>query len=236
MKLDFTAQRMLAVVAHPDDVELLCAGTLARAMADGAVIGMCSICRGEKGGAGDARRDLAAQRKQEFSQAAKVLDAAPFFADVPDGTLTDSEANRRKLIQIYRRFRPTIVLAHSPDDYHADHRAAAALAESASWFACSAGHRTRQKPLAEPPAVLWMDTINMLGFEPGFYIDISDYLAIKEQMLRCHQSQLQRGSDSDFEPLLDMMIRQATARGAQAGVAAAEAYRIHPAWKRVRAW
>lgn len=236
MKLNFTGQRILAVVAHPDDVELFCAGTLARAAADGAVVGVCSICRGDKGGTVGSRSGLATQRKNEFSRAAKLLGAEPFLADVADGTLDDSEPNRNKLIRIYRRFRPTLVLAHAPEDYHADHRAVAALAESVSWFACSTGHRTRQTPLGEPPALLYMDTANMLGFEPGFYIDISDYLALKEKMLRCHTSQLQRGADSDFEPLLDVMLRQAAARGAQAGVAAAEAFRIHPAWKRVRAW
>src|SRR6476646_5695065 len=49
MKLDFTDERVLAVVAHPDDAELLCAGTLARAKADGAAIAICILCRGDKG-------------------------------------------------------------------------------------------------------------------------------------------------------------------------------------------
>jgi LmbE family N-acetylglucosaminyl deacetylase len=236
LNLTFTEERVLAVVAHPDDAELLCAGTLARAHADGADIGLCTMCRGEKGGVGNQAVDLAATRKWEVTEAAKLLGAATFFAGIGDGELADTADQRRKLIKIYRQFRPTLVLAHAPGDYHADHRAASALAEAASWFACSPGHRTRQRPLAQPPAVWWMDTVNMVGFEPGFYINVTDYLRLKQQMLACHESQLKRGRDSDFEPLEQLMLRQTAARGGQAGVAAAEAFRMHAAWKRIRAW
>jgi LmbE family N-acetylglucosaminyl deacetylase len=73
---------------------------------------------------------------------------------VPDGTLSDSSLTRQKLIAIFRRFRPTLILAHEPTDYHPDHRAAAALAEAASWFCASHGHKAGAAPLAAPPA-LW---------------------------------------------------------------------------------
>jgi hypothetical protein len=56
------------------------------------------------------------------------------------------------------------------------------------------------------------------------------------QLLSCHSSQLKRSENSDFEPLEGLMLRQAATRGAQSGVAAAEAFRIHSAWKRIRAW
>jgi LmbE family N-acetylglucosaminyl deacetylase len=236
LKLHFADERVLAVVGHPDDAELFCAGTLARARDDGAIIAICTMCRGDKGGAANRAGDLAATRKREFVAAAKLLGAKAFFAGMGDGELADTPAHRRKLIRIYRQFKPTLVLAHAPDDYHADHRAASALAEAASWLACSAGHRTRQRPLAKPPAVWWMDTVNMIGFEPGFFVDVTDHLSVKQQMLSCHGSQLKRGQDPDFEPLDELMLRQAAARGAQAGVAAAEAFRMHAAWKRVRAW
>ena len=62
------------------------------------------------------------------------------------------------------------------------------------------------------------------------------YVELKRRMLAFHQSQLRRGGDRDFAPLEELMLWQCRARGAQAGVAAAEAFRSHPAWKRVRAW
>ncbi len=140
------------------------------------------------------------------------------------------------LLGIYRRFRPTLVLAHWKEDYHADHRAAGALAEATSWYCASAGHKTRAPALDCQPALWWMDTMNMTGFEPGFFVDVSDQIELKRRMLACHRSQLRRAGDGDFSPLEEQMVRQAQARGAQAGVAAAEAFRVHLAWKRARAW
>jgi LmbE family N-acetylglucosaminyl deacetylase len=81
-----------------------------------------------------------------------------------------------------------------------------------------------------------MDTLNMSGFEPDFFVDVSSYLALKEQMLACHRSQLARRGDKDFSELTGLMQQQARARGSQAGVAVAEAFRAHQAFKRVRAW
>jgi LmbE family N-acetylglucosaminyl deacetylase len=241
MKLDFTSERVLAVVAHPDDVELLCAGTLARARVDGASVGMCTMCRGNRGmAAGESANErsfgVSEVRQAEFRAAAGLLGAEVFFGGVGDGELDDTPDQRRALISIFRRFRPTLVLAHSPNDYHADHRAASQLAEAASWFACSAGHVTGETPLGQPPAVWLMDTVDMHGFSPGFYVDVSEHVPLKRDMLACHKSQLERAGDSDFAPLEELMLRQAHARGAQAGVEAAEAYCIHPAWKRVHAW
>jgi LmbE family N-acetylglucosaminyl deacetylase len=236
MHLDFSTDRLLAIVAHPDDAECLCAGTLARAKAEGAAIGILVLCQGEKGQSSPPVANLAAVRRREMQAAAGLLGAELFFGRVPDGDLADTPPQRRILLEVYRRFQPSLVLAHSADDYHADHRAAGALAEAASWFAASAGHKTRSPALPGQPALWWMDTMQMTRFEPGFYIDVTPYVELKRRMLACHRSQLRRGSQSDFSPLEEQMLRQCQARGAQSGVAAAEAFRIHLAWKRTRAW
>lgn len=236
MRLSFANERVLAVVAHPDDAELLCAGTLARAQADGAVIGICVLTKGDKGQPNRPIKNLAAVRRKEMHAAARLLGARLFFGDFPDGELADTVVARRKLVEMLRQFQPTLVLAHASEDYHPDHRAAAALAEAATWFAASRGHRTASAPVAEPPAMWFMDTVNLSGFAPGFYVDISAHTGLKEQMLACHRSQLARADDANFSPLLDLMRLQFRVRGAQAGVAAAEAFRIHDAFKRARAW
>jgi len=236
MKLNFAHERVLAVVAHPDDAELLCAGTLARAGADGAAIAICVLCQGDKGQPAKPIPNLAAVRRRELAAAARLLGAELFCAGVPDATLSDTSATRQKVTAIYRRFRPTLVLAHAPEDYHPDHRAAAALAESASWFCASRGYKAGGAPLAAPPALWWMDTLNMSGFAPAFFVDISPYQALKEQMLACHRSQLARSQGKDFAPLADLMRQQCQVRGSQSGVPAAEAFRAHHAFKRGRAW
>jgi LmbE family N-acetylglucosaminyl deacetylase len=236
MKLSFAKERVLAVVAHPDDAELLCAGTLARARDDGAAIGICVLTRGDKGQPNRPIKNLPAVRRKEMQAAAKLLGSDLFFGNFSDGELTDTVTARRGVIELFREFRPTLVLAHDASDYHPDHRAASALAEAATWFAASRGHRTASAPLAEPPALWFMDTFNMSGFAPGFYVDISAHTELKARMLACHRSQIARADDANFSPLLDLMQLQFRARGSQAGVAAAEAFRIHDVFKRVRAW
>jgi LmbE family N-acetylglucosaminyl deacetylase len=236
MKIDFAGERLLAVVAHPDDAEYFCAGTLARSKDDGAAVAILVLCQGDKGQPSEPVPSLAAVRRKEVSAAARLLGAELFFGKVPDGHLADTPQQRRILVEVYRRFRPTLVLAHDATDYHADHRAGSALAEAASWFCASTGHKTRSPALETQPALWWMDTMNMTGFIPGLYIDVSQYMDLKRQMLACHRSQLQRGQQADFSPLEEQMLRQCQARGAQAGVAAAEAFRPHLVWKRARAW
>lgn len=236
MKLDFSNERLIAVVAHPDDAEILCAGTLARAQRDGAAVAICVMCQGDKGQLAQPIRNLAVVRRKEMTVAAKLLGAKLLTCGWDDGTLMDGLTQRRKLIEFYRLFRPTLILAHAANDYHPDHRAASVIAEAASWFCASKGHKTRSPAMERPPSVWWMDTINMSGFEPGFYVDVTDFMKLKERMLLCHHSQIRRGKGADFAPLLDLMRIQCYARGAQADIPAAEAFRMHQAFKRVRAW
>lgn len=236
MRLDFSRERVLAVVAHPDDAEYLCAGTVARARCDGAAIALCVLCQGDKGQPSTPIPDLADVRRKEMAAAADLLGAELFFGEVPDGHLADTPQQRSPLLEVYRRFVPTLVIAHAREDYHADHRAASALAEAASWFAASGGHKTPSPALKTQPALWFMDTINMGGFLPSFYVDVTEHVELKRRMLACHKSQLQRGDDGDFSPLEEQMVRQCRARGAQCGVEAAEAFRTHPVWKRARAW
>ncbi len=236
MRLKFADERVLAIVAHPDDAELLCAGTLARAKADGASIGICVLCRGDKGQPAAPIENLAEVRNREMQAAAELLGVQVLTAGFGDGELFDSTEARRAVVELVRQFCPTLVLAHAANDYHPDHRAASELAEAASWFCASAGQKTASPPLEKPPALWWMDTVEMIGFEPHFYVDVTGFLELKRQMLHCHQSQLARGDDADFSPLEAVMIRQCETRGAQAGVRAAEAFRQHEAWKRTSAW
>jgi len=175
-------------------------------------------------------------RRGEMADAAALLGAELLTGEFADGELADGPEQRAVVVELLRRWRPTLVLAHAPEDYHADHRAASALAEAASWFATSPGHKTASPPLPTQPALWWMDTVNTSGFAPGFYVDVSEHVDLKRRMLACHKSQLRRGSGSDFPPLEELMLRQCAARGADAGVAAAEAFRLHCAWKRIGAW
>lgn len=236
MKLSFKNERVLAVVAHPDDADLLCAGTLARAKHDGAAVGICVLCRGDKGQPAKTIRNLVAIRRKEMAASARLLGAQLYLAGFQDGMLQHDSVQRLKLTEIFRQFNPTLVLAHAPEDYHPDHQAAAALALAASWFCASRGQKTSSRPTTGSPELWHMDTVNMSGFALGFFVDISDYVETKAGMLSCHKTQLNRGRDTDFSPLMELMRLQAATRGSQSGVTAAEAFRIAYTFKRARAW
>lgn len=236
MRLKFADERVLAVVAHPDDAELLCAGTLARAHHEEAQIGICVLCQGDKGQPSTAIADLAGTREGEMRAAAAVLSAELFCGGVPDSTLEDDVPTRHLLIHVLREFRPTLLLAHAPEDYHTDHRVASSLSETCSWLCASRGQPVEGDPLDAPPELWWMDTVGMHQFMPGFYVDISPFAELKQKMLACHQSQVARADEAGFAALPDLMDIQMRARGCQAGVLCAEAFRVHHSFKRTRAW
>src|SRR5687768_15021691 len=102
MRISFVDTRVMAVVAHPDDAELLCAGTLARAKADAAAIAVCVLGQGDKGQPDKAIADLARIRLEEMRTSAKLLGAELFNGEFEDGTLEDSAAARKKLIEVLR--------------------------------------------------------------------------------------------------------------------------------------
>src|SRR4051812_17868875 len=102
MKFDFSGERVMAIVAHPDDAELLCAGTLARAKADGAAIAICVLCNGDKGQPSKPIKNLALVRRREMTASVKLLGAELFQGGFPDAMLADENNSRAKLIEILR--------------------------------------------------------------------------------------------------------------------------------------
>ena len=89
MKLEFTDERLLAVVAHADDAELLCAGTLARGRADGGAIAVCVMCQGDKGQPSQGVKEIADVRKREMTAAAALLGAELFLVGIEDGDFAE---------------------------------------------------------------------------------------------------------------------------------------------------
>lgn len=219
--------RVLAIVAHPDDMELLCAGTLARFRERGAEVQVTIACRGDRGGPAESRDQLAARREAEATEAARLLDAEIEFLRLSDAEVCDDPPTRERFLKAIRAFQPDLILTHSPDDYHQDHRQVSALATDCSWYAASAGHVTDppSDPLPAPVAVAYCDTIAAIHFEPSHLVDISSTFDLKLRMLRCHQSQLSR-NDSGMDQLIEMATTQARLRGLQCGVQYAEGFTV----------
>ena len=125
MKLD-----ILAIGAHPDDVELSCSGTLAKEIAKGKIVGILDLTRGELGTRGSAEiRDV------EAANAARILGVAVREnLKFKDGFFKNDEAHQKAIIKIIRKYKPEVVLCNAVDDRHIDHGKGSKLASDACFL------------------------------------------------------------------------------------------------------
>src|SRR6476659_2904168 len=125
MKLD-----ILAFGAHPDDVELSCAGTILIEKKHGKKVGVIDMTAGELGTRGNVEI-----RKKEAAEAGKILGA--YIRDnlsIPDGFFKNDEAHQKKIITALRKYQPEIILCNAPEDRHPDHGRSAALITEAAFL------------------------------------------------------------------------------------------------------
>jgi N-acetylglucosamine malate deacetylase 1 len=166
---------LLAIVAHPDDAELLCAGALLRAADAGGSTAVLDLSGGESGSFGSAEG-----RAAEAAAAAQVLGLAERrSAGLPDGALQNSPDARAAVAAHIRELRPRVVIAHWPDARHPDHRAASELARDASFLA---GVRNAPVPgeAYRPHKLVYCLTYAEHAPKPTFVCDIS---AVMERKL-----------------------------------------------------
>ena len=193
-----TTLDLLAIGAHPDDVELGCGGTLARLAGAGRRIGILHLTRGEMG-----TRGTVEERVREAERAAEVLGATTLdFLDCGDGGLRTGSAEEDALIELLRRHRPRLVLGPSPSDRHPDHGRAHRLVAAAAFYA---GLRNRSPERggdgAHRPAAVYSYMQHDL-FEPRFVVDVSSAWERKLAALACYTSQLhQPGAAARSEPV-----------------------------------
>src|SRR6266550_4709159 len=107
--------RLLIIGAHPDDADYAAGGTAALYRAAGHVVHMVSLTNGDAGHHETAGADLARRRQAEATAAGKVIGAEYQLLDIHDGELEPTLANRRRVIQLIRSFRPDLVLTHRPN-------------------------------------------------------------------------------------------------------------------------
>jgi len=222
--------RVLAIGAHPDDVEILCGGTLFQRRQRGDRVWVCALTDGSAGHRKIQAEELVKIRKAEAEAATKFLGAKLFWLGIKDEMLFDDETTRLKLIEAIRQARPDLIFCHSRNDYHHDHQAGFNLAFSASFISSLPNVKTRSPALAKVPLLYEMDTLTGIGFEPEEYVDISGSLDKKLKMLMRHKSQVKWLRDHDRIDILDLVQTQAKFRGYQAGVKYAEGFRLVRRW------
>lgn len=185
---------VLAIGAHPDDVELCCGGTLARFAADGRRVGIAHLTRGEM-----ATRGTVEERAAEAREAGRRLGAATVdLLDCGDGGLRTGAAEEDAVIDLIRRRRPEIVLAPPADDRHPDHVRAHRLVVEACFYA---GLRRRGEGAAHRPAAVWT-YMQHHEFRPAFVVDVTDVWERKVSALEAYASQLATSrSSTRAEPM-----------------------------------
>ncbi len=226
--------RVLAVGAHPDDLEILCGGTLARYAAAGHQVFLGIVTDGAAGHAVIPPDELRQIRLREATAAAEVIGAQIRFLGEPDEWLFHDRPTREKLVELVRWADPNVILTHSPDDYHPDHRACSDLVFAAS-FLSSLVHILPEIPAqTQIAALFYMDSLAGAGFTPEYYVDISDTYATKIEMLRKHESQIKWLQDHDGIDIVEFVGTVAARRGLESGVERAEGFRAARVWPRLR--
>lgn len=194
-------ERVLVVLAHPDDPEFFCGATLAKWARQGKEIHYLLLTCGDKGSDDPAMTPdaLCADRQVEQRAAAAVIGAHDVkFLDNPDGELANTPAVRREIVRAIRRVKPHRVVTSDPMTYirmnmninHGDHRAAGAATLDALFPA--AGNRMYFPELLEEglepyaPKEVWLS----IPTEPNMWVNVTSTLDIKIAALREHRSQV----------------------------------------------
>ena len=217
--------KVLAIGAHPDDIELLCAGTMAKFAQNGDEVYICHICNGNKGSKVYSSDELAEIRKKEAIASASIIGAVSLSAEIPDGELVQDLDSRIRVIDVLRQADPDLVITHSPDDYHSDHINTSKLVFEATYLANLGLWKTDFPPTTKLPYLYYMDTIAGINFTPDEYVDITGTIDTKIEMMMKMESQLgwlKEMHDCDSAEFIRTVARF---RGFQANVAYAEAFK-----------
>jgi LmbE family N-acetylglucosaminyl deacetylase len=216
---------VLAVGAHPDDLECTCAGTLAALVQRGVEVHYAVATDGWCGSYQLSGPEIAAVRLGEARRAAEIAGAASFIhLGMHDQATEASIERRRDLVNVIRRLKVTVLLGHAPNDYHVDHRNSSELLFAAR---CAAGvpNFADEPPLVRMPNLAFIDNEQGLDFEPHLWIDIGETIDVKRQMLAAHTSQVSLMKQMYDVDLLEMVERLGRYRGGQRGCEFAEAFR-----------
>ncbi len=186
---------VLAIAAHPDDVELTCGGTLHKLKLRGYRFGIVDLTRGEMGTRGSAEI-----RAREAARAAEILGADFREAlDLGDGGLRRGRDEELAVIDVIRREKPRIVLTPFPDDRHPDHRRAGQLVTDAAYYAGTRKLETNF-PAHRPQQTVYFSTFD--SRRPDFLVDVSDVIDTRRAAMRAFESQFHKEGSTEPPTML----------------------------------
>jgi LmbE family N-acetylglucosaminyl deacetylase len=231
------AQSILALFAHPDDAEFLCAGTLAHLAGRGLKVHIATMTSGDCGSTTLSATKIAKIRRGEARHAAKLIGAHYFCLNERDLNVFYDRKTLAKVTELVRQTNPSIVFTHSPVDYMVDHETTSRLCQTACFGAMAVNFRTGNtrsaRPLRSVPHLYYAEPFggrDILGKDvhATLFVDISATLSRKAEMLSCHESQQDfLRAQQGITHLLDMMRAMADRAGKISHLTAAEGFRQH---------
>jgi len=225
---------VLALCAHPDDAEFLCAGTLALLRQRGWTIHIATMTPGDCGSTEYSREQVSEIRKAEAKKAAAILDGQYYCLECDDAFIMYDRPSLLKAIELVRKVRPRVVFTLSPSDYMVDHETTSRIAQSAC-FCCGVVNieTAGAEPFEPIPYLYYADPAEGkdkfgVDVQPGIIVDITAVMDVKERMLGCHESQRQwllkhHGMDNYVEQMKALSSK----RGMQIGAEFGEGFRQH---------
>ena len=222
---------ILAIGAHPDDIEISCGGTLAKYAKQGHKVFTATATNGNVGSATLSMDEIAAIRKEEARRAAAHIGAEYICLDYDDEMFFEDKNARLAFIDLVRYCKADVILTHNPEDYNPDHELTSKIVNDIAVMIPVAKIQTRNKPYDKIPMIVYFEPVNGLGFVPTEYVDITDTIEIKMAMCREHKSQVSWMQDNYKDALsnkdfLEQYYTVAKYRGLQCGVEYAEGFRM----------
>ena len=216
---------VLAIGCHPDDIEINCAGTLAKCVKRGDKVTVCHVANGNLGHEIIQPDELRIMRANEAKNAGALAGIEVITCDIGDVMVYEgSKEQRDKVVDVIRKVNPDFIITHAPNDYMPDHVAVCRLVFDASFAASVPHYETEEKKSAKVTPIFYMDNLAGLGFQPTEFVDISEEIDLKLQMLECHISQLKWMRDHDNIDFAEFVKTCARYRGLQCNSQYAEAF------------
>lgn len=229
-----TVKTALCIMAHPDDAEILSGGTLALLAARGWHITITTMTPGQAGSTVMGPEAISSLRKKEAQAAASVLQGDYYCLACEDVFITYDKPTLLKVIALFRKVRPHLVITASPSDYMLDHEITSHLAQTACMAATIKNIDVDAlAPTTVVPHLYYADPVqgkDRFGksVEADIMVDISTTMPIKEKMLSCHSSQREwLRKMSGVDEYITMMKDFSQQNGTLIDCAYAEGYRQH---------
>jgi LmbE family N-acetylglucosaminyl deacetylase len=226
-------KKVLAIFSHPDDAEIMCAGTLSILKKKGWEIHIATMAPGDKGTAVNTREEISAIRKAEAKEAAELIGASYHCLEFEDVYILYERVTINAVTTLLRIVKPSIVFTASPQDYMVDHEMTSKIVLTACFSCGIRNMEVCEEPFEPVPFLYYSDPMegkDKFGdpVVPKMYVDITEEMPVKEKMLGCHASQrnwlLEHHKMDEY---ILAMKRFSASRGEEINTTYAEGFRQH---------